>query len=420
MSLYGMMRTGVSGMSAQSNRLSSVADNIANSSTTGYKRSDTQFSSLLLPSTSGSYNSGGVTTTTVHSVTDAGQLQYTTSDTDLAVQGNGFFVVADPNGTPYLTRAGSFVPNSAGQLVNAAGFTLLGYSYANGTPSVTANGFQGLVPVTVNQAKLTATPSTSGIFTANLPSNANTVAAGNYPSDNTSTSAYTNKSSLVTYDNLGNKVLLDVYFTKTSDNKWEVSVFNQADAASGTSFPYADPPGVLATQTLTFDGTTGKLDPASAKNISVPIPNGQNLNLDLSSMSQLAADYTVTQGQVNGNAPDGITKVTIGSDGTVTAEYNDGSSAALYRIPLADVPSPDNLSSLPGNVYSANNNSGAVTMGFPDSGGMGAIQSGALESSNVDIATELTNMIQAQSDYSANSKVFQTGSNLMDILLNLK
>jgi flagellar hook protein FlgE len=417
MSLYGMMRTGVSGMSAQSNRLSSVADNIANSSTTGYKRSDTQFSSLLLPSTSGNYNSGGVTTTTVHDVTDAGQLQYTTSDTDLAVQGDGFFVVADPNGTPYLTRAGSFVPNSAGELVNAAGYKLLGYSYANGTPSVTANGFQGLVPVTVNQAKLSATPSTNGVFTANLPSNADPVVAGNRPSNNAATSAYTSKSSLVTYDNLGNKVLLDVYFTKASDNTWEVSVYNQADAAPGTSFPYAN--GALANETLNFDGTTGQLTAASAKNITIAVPNGQNLDLDLSSMSQLAAGYTVSQGQVNGNAPDGISKVTVGSDGTVTAEYDDGSSAALYRIPLADVPSPDNLSSLPGNVYSANNNSGAVTMGFPGNG-MGVIQSGALESSNVDIATELTNMIQAQSDYSANSKVFQTGSNLMDILLNLK
>jgi flagellar hook protein FlgE len=231
------------------------------------------------------------------------------------------------------------------------------------------------------------------------------------------TSAYTAKSSLVTYDDLGNKVLLDVYFTKATDNTWEVSVFNQADAAPGTSFPYSS--GALVNETLTFDGATGQLDAASPKNITIPVPNGRNLGLNLSSMSQLAADYTISQAQVNGNAPDGIKKVTVGSDGTVTAEYDDGSSAALYRIPLADVPSPDNLSSLPGNVYSANNNSGAVTMGFPGDG-MGVIQSDALESSNVDIATELTNMIQAQSDYSANSKVFQTGSNLMDILLNLK
>ncbi|HVW56139.1 MAG TPA: flagellar hook protein FlgE [Rhizobiaceae bacterium] len=418
MSLYGMMRTGVSGMSAQSNRLSSVADNIANSSTTGYKRSDTQFSSLLLPSTSGNYNSGGVTTTTIHDVTDDGQLQYTTSDTDLAIQGNGFFVVADPNGTPYLTRAGSFVPNPQGQLVNAAGYTLLGYSYANGTPSVTANGFQGLVPVTINQAKLTASPSTEGVFAANLPSNATAVAAANLPSANAATATYTAKSSLVTYDQLGNQVLLDVYSTKTADNTWEVAVYNQADASPGTSFPYSS--GPLATQTLTFDPATGALASTSAKDISVPIPNGQTLDLDLSSMTQLATDYTVSQGKVNGNAPDGISKVTIGSDGTVTAEYEDGSSAALYRIPIADVPSPDNLSALSGNVYSANNKSGAVTMGFPNTNGMGAIQSGALEGSNVDIATELTDMIQAQSDYSANSKVFQTGSNLMDILLNLK
>ncbi len=122
MSLYGMMRTGVSGMNAQANRLSTVADNIANSGTTGYKRSGTEFSSLIIPTTGGSYTSGGVTTTVRHAISQQGDLKYTTSGSDLAINGDGFFVVQNASGTPFLTRAGSFVPDGEGRLVNAAGF----------------------------------------------------------------------------------------------------------------------------------------------------------------------------------------------------------------------------------------------------------------------------------------------------------
>ncbi|TIU83081.1 MAG: flagellar hook-basal body complex protein, partial [Mesorhizobium sp.] len=178
MSLYGMMRTGVSGMNAQANRLSTVADNIANSDTTGYKRSSAEFSTLIMPSTGGAYNSGGVTTTIRSAVSSQGVLQYTTSVSDLAVNGDGFFVVQDPSGTPYLTRAGAFVPDAQGRLVNAAGYQLMAYSYANGDPAATANGFEGLVPVQISDQEMTATPSTEGTFTGNLPAGATAVTAG--------------------------------------------------------------------------------------------------------------------------------------------------------------------------------------------------------------------------------------------------
>ena len=110
MSLYGMMRTGVSGMNAQANRLSTVSDNIANASTTGYKRSSTEFASLILPNVTGNYNSGGVTTSVRYANSQQGDLKYTTSGTDLAIKGDGFFVVTNGSGQPFLTRAGSFVP----------------------------------------------------------------------------------------------------------------------------------------------------------------------------------------------------------------------------------------------------------------------------------------------------------------------
>lgn len=416
MSLYGMMRTGVSGMNAQANRLSTVADNIANSDTTGYKRSSTEFSTLIMPSAGGAYNSGGVTTTVRSAVSSQGVLQYTTSVSDLAVNGDGFFVVQDASGTPYLTRAGSFVPDAQGRLVNAAGYQLMAYSYANGEPAATANGFEGLVPVQISDQEMTATPSTEGNFTGNLPAGA-TPPSGPLPSSNDPTAEYTSKSSLVAYDNLGNKVLLDVYFTNTGNGTWQVSVFDQSKATPGTSFPYTG--GALGSANLTFDTTTGKLT-GSVDSISFTVPNGSNLDLSLSKLTQLGTGFTVSDAKVNGNAPSAIEKVQIGQDGIIYAQYADGSTKALYKIPLADVQSPDNLTAMPGNVYVQSADSGAVRIGFANEGKLGSIVSGALENSNVDIAEELTNMIAAQRSYTANSKVFQTGSDLMDVLVNLK
>lgn len=418
MSLYGMMRTGVSGMNAQANRLSTVADNIANSGTTGYKRSSTEFSSLIIPSNGGNYTSGGVTTTVRTSISQQGDLKYTTSGSDLAINGNGFFVVQNSSGTPYLTRAGSFVPDGQGRLVNAAGFYLMGYSFAAGPPAATANGFGGLELVSIAQDELLAVPSTQGIFTANLPVGADAVLPANLPSANAAGATSTQKSSLVVYDNLGSEVVLDIHYTKTGPNTWEVAVFDQAGAAPGAPFPYAAG-SLLTTATLTFDGTTGALTSPTA-GIDIPVPNGDTFNLDISKMTQLGMEYTELRVEANGNAPSGIESVEIAADGTMYALYENGSLRELYRIPLANVQSPDQLNVLPGNVFTPSADSGDVQMGFPGSGGLGSVVSGALENSNVDIAEELTNMIESQRSYTANSKVFQTGSELMDILVNLK
>ncbi|WP_419909675.1 flagellar hook protein FlgE [Hoeflea sp.] len=417
MSLYGMMRTGVSGMNAQAARLGTVADNIANANTTGYKRSSTEFSSLVLPSAGGSYNSGGVSTSVRYAISEEGALQFTTSITDLAIGGDGFFVVQDSSGVSFLTRAGSFIPDSEGNLVNAAGYMLMGYDYANGAPTPVVNGFDGLMPVNVLQGELLAEASTAGIFTANLDSDA-AVATGPLPSTNSATSEYTHKSSLVVYDDLGGEVLLDFYYTKTAANTWEVAVYDQAGATAGTSFPYSS--AALSTVTIDFDATSGTLSGTSPTSITVPVPAGQSLAIDFSGMTQLAYEFNVGDASVNGNAPSKVESVEITNDGTVFAKYENGTLEPKYRIALADVPSPDELKPISGNVFAQNSESGVVTTGFAGSGNFGDIVSGALESSNVDIADELTSMIESQRSYTANSKVFQTGSDLMEVLVNLK
>jgi len=418
MGLYGMMRTSVSGMAAQANRLSTVADNIANSSTAGYKRASTEFSSLVLESGGSGYESGSVETRVRIGVSEQGTFKFTTSVTDLAVKGSGFFLVGNENGQTYLTRAGSFVKDGSGDLINAAGYRLMGYSLAPGAPTPVANGTAGLAVVNIGALALQSDPSTEGNLFVNLPSNAGIET--DLPSGNAATAVYTAKTSLVTYDNLGNEVTLDVYMTKTADNEWEVAVYNQADAdATSQGFPYAN--GQLnAPTTLVFDPTTGQLDGSSPTSLDIAIPNGGTVALDMSQSSQLATDYTLLDAAVNGNAPSEVERVEIDDDGTLYAVFENGARLATYRIPLANVASPDNLQPLAGNVFAPSVDSGDVQVGFAGEGGFGTMVSSALEQSTVDLASELTAMIESERNYTANSKVFQTGSELMDVVVNLK
>ena len=417
MSLYGMMRTSVSGMNAQANRLSTVADNIANTDTTGYKKRSIEFSTLVVPGTEAKVNSGGVISHRREAVSAQGVLSATASFSDLAIEGNGFFIVRDATGSPFMTRAGSFIMDGDGRLVNSGGYYLTGYSLTSGSVDVLTNSFDGLEVVTIDNSDLVATPSTVGAFTANLPSDA-AVSTDPLPSSNSATAGYTEKSSMVVYDNLGGTVTVDIYYTKTADDTWEVAIYDQADAAAGGGFPYGS--AALASGTLDFDPTNGKLAAGSTDSLTFNIPGGQPFTLDLADMTQLAAGYTVQEAVVDGNAPSRIESVSFDTDGTLYAQYDNGTLRALYRIPLATVVSPDQLISHTGNVYSESPESGNVLIGFADEGNRGRIVAGALESSNVDLAEELTTMIQSQRSYTANSKVFQTGSDLMDILVNLK
>ena len=428
MSLYGVLRSGVSGMSAQGSRLATTADNIANANTVGYKRASSEFSSMVIGnSRSGDYQPAGVTTQTRYAIGEAGSYLSTTSGLDLAVTGSGFFVVQDAGGTPYLTRAGSFIEQPDGTLKNAGGFTLLGYDLANGTPAPSANSLTGLVPVNVNALGMTASPTTSGYITATLNSNATAVPAANLPSTNTAGADFTNKTSLTAYDNLGNEVMLDVYFTKTGSNQWEYAVFDRAGATAGT-FPYAatgTAPAVgpiLGTGTLAFNPTNGALTTSPAV-FTLPVPNngsGQSMTLDLSGMTQLGTNEFTPTGDTNGNAAQSVDSVEISDEGIVYAIFGDGTRKATFQIPLANVPSPDNLTPVAGNAYSVSMDSGDPSLGFAGSSSFGVIKSGSLEQSNADMASELTAMIEAQRGYTANSKVFQTGSDLLDVLVNLK
>jgi flagellar hook protein FlgE len=430
MSLYGMMRTGVSGMNAQSTRLATVADNIANSGTNGYKKASVEFSSLVVPNTGTSYVSGGVSTQVRYNM-NPGNVQYTTSVTDLAIDGNGFFVVQDAAGKPNLTRAGSFIPDGNGNLLNAAGYYLMGRSFELGEPGTTTT-FADYERVTIPTTGLERVPSSTGALASNLPFDA-PVYTGALPSSNPGTDAAIKagmaagsifKSGLTAIGNAGEAIRLDIYFTKTDANEWEVTVFHQPDASVGTAFPYGD--AAIATEVLTFDPTTGSLDAGSPIELTMDLSaagvdlNGREIIVDLSDMRELATEYTPLEAEMNGSRPSAIDRVVIDNEGIVSVQYANGAMKQLYRLDLAYVQSPDQLTVLPGNVFQEGLQSGQVNFGKPNEISLGAIKSGALEASNVDIAEELTNMIESQRNYTANSKVFQTGGDLMDVLVNLK
>jgi flagellar hook protein FlgE len=427
MSLYGTMRTGVSGMNAQANRLSTVADNIANANTTGYKKASTQFSSLILPSTGGAYNSGGVNTDVRYSISSQGTFSYTTSATDLAINGKGFFIVQGTDGVEYMTRAGAFTPMNDGTLKNSSGFTLMGYPYSSTEdPTIVINGFAGLEQINLASGELNVKASEKGYLHVNLPSNEDVT--------------YSKATSLVAYDSLGNTRKLDFTYTKMSTtagppptSEWNVSV-TYTDPDTGDIYDMmGTPPAPVASAAaatpvqLVFDAD-GKLDVSSPNELTInelPIGGAVMKEMKISiggeggGSTQLAADFAA-KGDIDGIGPSGVAGYEISDDGVVYLKYENGDLAPKYRIAMANVQSPDNLKPLPGNVYSQSNDSGVVVMGYAGNGGYGTIISGALEDSNVDIAEELTSMIESQRNYTANSKVFQTGSELMEVLVNLK
>lgn len=419
MGLYGMLRTSVSGMGAQANRLGAISDNVANSNTPGYKKASVEFSTLVLQSGGQEYVSGNVQSDTRYGVSVQGSLSYTTSNTDLAIKGDGFFVVQGQNGQTFLTRAGSFQRDGTGNLVNAAGFKLMGYDATTGTSNAVSNGTAGLSTVNFGGfASLQANATTAGKMFVNFPSSADTVDPGDLPSTNSATAKYTGKSSLVVYDSLGNTVTLDIYSAKSAAGTWEMSVYNRADADATTKgFPYGA--AALTTQTLEFDAS-GQFTTSSAKSLSVTVPNGGTMTIDLSQSTQLSTAYTVFSATADGNAPSEVDRIDIDTAGDIYAIFKNGERVLAYKIPLAKVPSPDNLTPSTGNVYSISSTSGDLLVGTPNVGGFGSLVSGALEQSTVDLGSELTSMIEAQRNYTANSKVFQTGSELIDVLVNLK
>lgn len=404
MSLGSVLRTGVSGLNAQSTKLGTISDNIANSGTTGYKRAGVEFASLVINASSNSYTPGAVETNVRYAISEQGALTFTTSPTDLAIQGEGFFVVTDVNGDPRLTRAGAFqVDGGSGHMVNAAGYTLMGVDIsADPDAQPPANNLDGLVPIDVDAMNMQATATSNIDFVANLDINEPVIAIGDPPQAVTSVTAFTQQ---------GAPIDIDFEFRRTAAT--QVTLTTQVAGGFAENFVLdfnAD--GSLATpMPLTIPVGDFPAGPPPA------MPG--DVTLDLTGTSLLSEEYQPLDVRTDGNAPAVVDEVDVSEDGTVFAVYENGARVAFYRLALADVPSPDKLLPSSGTVFQPTLESGDVLLSYPTEGGNGRVLSGALEQSNVDLANELTEMVIAQRDYTANTRSFQTGNELLEVLINL-
>ncbi len=433
MSLLSAFGSALSGLSAQSAALNNISNNIANSSTVGYKEADTDFASLIDATSIGSPSApAGVSSSTTMDVTKAGQLQSTGVNTDIAINGQGFMVVntnaTSANGKYLLTRAGSFRSDASGNLVNAGGYYLQGQPLdSTGAAVPTAGTLSALTTVNVSNLTATASPTTAVTFTANLPAS-DTAYAATTPSPSTSSMTY--------YDALGSAQSLQFQFTPTpatsagtaNTNTWTMNIYDSASLTPTTPVGTASlvfnskgtGAGTLESVTPsagTYDGTAGTFTITTASGQTLPINIGA-LN-SASGMTQFSGSYQTTQESQNGAAFGTLQSVSIGNNGVVTASFSNGTTRPIYQVDLVTVPNPDGLTATSGDAYSLSSAAGAPQISTPGQGAAGTLDAGNLEGSNVDITTQLTNMIATQRAYSSNAMVIQTTSQMMDAINRL-
>jgi flagellar hook protein FlgE len=445
MSLFGALQTGVAGLDAQSSALSVTSSNIANVNTIGYKTSVADFETLLAGSIGEGDNESSVQATSSANVSQQGLINSTNSATDLAISGNGFFVVSPSTDTSssqslLYTRAGNFTPDANGDLQNAAGLYLMGWPVdSTGTVPTDRND---LVPINVNDLSGTSEPTTTMALQANLQASTTATtasyAAGDMSLPTTSSSyvAPDFQRTISIYDSQGGQQPLQVNYVKTGANTWAYEVNYQGAASNITTGN--TPPNLLASGTITFntDGTLANVVPTGGSgstptgSLSLNIP--WNASSGLSSqpitinMGTVGSSNGVTQydsasalvsSNVDGALFGSLTGVSIDKSGFVTANFSNGLSQKIYKVPLATFTNPDGLTAVSGNAYQQSETSGTATVNEASSGGAGSVDASSLEGSTVDLATEFTNLITTQRAYQASAQIITTASAMLDTLL---
>jgi flagellar hook protein FlgE len=431
MSLYGALNIGVAGLSANSIALSATSSNIANVNTVGYKDETSNFETFLNSQGVVGNASAGVAAVIGQDVTTQGLPTQTSSPTDLSISGNGFFVVStnsSGSGTQEYTRAGSFTPDASGNLKNAAGLYLLGYQLDSAGNIPTNTSQLSLINVTNLAGKAQSTSTMT--IQANLDSSA-TVDAAYAPGDMTSGAATPDfQRTINIYDSQGGVQPVTFSFIKTGANQW---AYEASYAGSAANISSANP---IGTGTVSFnsDGSLADVNGAApAKgtlNLTIPWAAStglaaQTISVNLgtpgstSGLTQFDTPSSFTGANPDGSPFGSVTGVTIATDGTVTAQFSNGLSQDVYKVPLATFASPDGLGQVNGNAYVATKSSGAAAINLPSTGPAGSIDSNSLEASTVDLATEFTNLITTQRAYSASARIVTTADQMLQQLEQL-
>jgi len=436
MSIYGAMMIGVAGLNANSRALSVASSNIANVNTIGYKASSNAFSTLLASAVgTGDVSSAGVVANQQQHLTEQGSMASTNSATDLAISGNGFFVVSPSVQTQgasqalLYTRAGNFVPDAQGNLQNAAGFYLLGWPLASdgSVPTdrndLTNINVQNLAGKAEATTKMGLKANLQASTTITSPYTAGDMAAG------TVKPAF--QRTVNVYDSQGGAQPLQVSYLKTGANTWAYEVTYQGPGANIGS----PTNNLLKAGTMTFnaDGTLKTADTAAGSptgDVSVTLPwvpsvsglNPQTITLNMGTVggsdgvTQFDNPSALVSSNIDGSLFGALTGVTIDNDGFVTAQFSNGLSQRVFKIPVATFANPDGLAAVTGNAYTASIDSGTPTVGEANLGGAGLIQSKSLEGSTSDLATEFTNLITTQRAYSASARIVTTADQMLQTL----
>jgi flagellar hook protein FlgE len=462
MSINSAMIAGASGLLANSSALAAISDNIANVNTTGFKRVNTVFTPNYKVGGGGEsrYSSGGVTSNSRLDIASAGILNPSASPTHLAIDGNGFFVV---RGSPaasagsnaaLFTRSGAFQTDSSGFLRNDAGMYLYGWPVrADGTVAQNPSNLDELEAVNLSNVGGAAEATSSIRINANLQaSQAVSPAAATYdvanPAFNMASGAVTPdfQRTIQVFDTQGGvrSVTLSMLKSPTA-NQWftELHVEPAGDVVTGAGLNN----GQIATGVVAFD-TNGRIDPATTTlpttlsflssdfagalgaNQAQWAPStgvgAQSISLDFGTagspggITQFDSPSTLNSTTVDGALFGAFAGVEVSQDGFVSARFSNGVVRQIYQIPIATVANPNGMASVGGASFQVTENSGVFTMNVPGRGAAGSIAASSVENSNVDIATEFSNLIVTQRAYSASSRIITTADEMLAEAIQMK
>ncbi|NMM36050.1 MAG: flagellar hook protein FlgE [Glaciimonas sp.] len=425
---------GLSGLNAASKNLEVIGNNVANSSTVGFKQSQAQFADVFANSLSGAGASQigiGTKLSTVAQQFTQGNVTASNNPMDIAIKGAGFFIM-DVNGAQFYSRNGQFQLNKDGYIVNADGAHLTGYP-ADASGNIPTSG-GALGSLQINTADF-APRATGGVapqikaMAALLNLNSGSVPPSSLtppvaPFDRLNPASYNESTQIPVYDSLGNSHMLQTFYVKSSTAPappvaatWDVYAVLDPDLTASPSVSVGsltfDSNGKLLSAPLTTTAITGFA--AYASGATAP-----NLAIDFTGTTQFGSKFGVNKFTQDGFASGHLSSFTTGADGTVTGTYTNGNNATLGKVALANFTNPNGLQSLGNNLWSATAASGAALVGSPNTASLGVLQSLAVEESNVDLTAELVNMITAQRIYQANAQTIKTQDQVMQTLVNLR
>jgi flagellar hook protein FlgE len=399
----------LSGLTAATSDLDVTANNIANSNTVGFKESRAEFADVFAAGAVNLNTSAvgqGVRLATTAQQFTQGNISTSGSNLDLAISGDGFFTLQDPSNGVVYTRNGQFAEDKNGNVVTATGQALQVY------PPTTTGGFNtgALTNLNLQTAQSAPLATTAGNVILNLPAGSLPPTGGAFNPTNPAT--YNQSTSTTVYDSLGNSFPATFFFTQTATpGLWNVNM-----TVNGNLLPTTNP--------LQFSNTGAVTPPASgALNFPGFTPADgaapMNMTFNFAKSTQFGGGFGVTSIVQNGFATGQLSTVSIDPTGVVSAVYTNGRSTQLGQLALANFPDPQGLKQLGNTTWAETFTSGTHISGTAGSAGFGSIQSGALEASNVDLTTQLVNMITAQRAFQANAQVITTSNQLSQTVINI-